>query len=109
MYTICVERAPQILAGKQRILNLYSMTIEKLSNKVSPRKNIYRSTLKVCGEQFKIIVGVLQGCVLSPLLFNIFLKLKITTALEDVEIDGVGIDNLCFADDSANELQSNGK
>ena len=68
-------------------------------------KNTYKNTfalVKVCGglsDQFKTIVGVLQGCILSPLLFNIFLEL-ITTALEDEEIGmqigGVKIKNLHF-------------
>ena len=30
---------------------------------------------------------MLQGCVLSPLLFNIFLELIIATVLQDEEID----------------------
>ena len=67
-------------------------------------------------DQFKTTIGVLQGCVLSPLYFNIFLELIIATALEDegigVQIGGVRINNLYFADDTAllaespNELQA---
>lgn len=62
------------------------------------------------------IVGVLKGCILSPLHFKIFLKLIITTILEDeekgVQIGDVWINNLCFTDDrtllaeSPNELQA---
>ncbi|KAK7801417.1 hypothetical protein U0070_027259 [Myodes glareolus] len=46
-----------------------------------------------------------MGYVLSPLLFDIFLELIIASALEDeeigVQIGGVRINNLCFADDTA--------
>ena len=56
-------------------------------------------------DQFKTAIGALQGCVLSPLLFNIFLELIIITALEDEEIGmqigGVRINNLHFTDDTA--------
>ena len=44
-----------------------------------------------CGElsdEFKTVVGVLQRCVLSLLLFNIFPELIIARALEDEEIGG---------------------
>ena len=67
----------------------------------------YLCNFKVCEElchQFKIIIGVMQGCVLSPLNYNVFLELIIATALEDEEIGmqigGVRINNLCFADDT---------
>ena len=81
-------------------------------------ENAYKNTfssVKVCRElsdQFKTIVGVLQGCVLSPILFNIFLELIIVTAREGEEIGGVRINNLHFANDTAlltensNELQA---
>ena len=48
-------------------------------------KDIFAS-VKVCGglnDQFKTIVGILQGCVISPLLFNIVLELITATALMD--------------------------
>ena len=51
------------------------------------------------------IVGVLQGCMLSPLLFNIFLEIIMARALKDVDagavIGGTIISNLRFADDIA--------
>lgn len=72
-------------------------------------ENAYRDTfaaVRVNGDLsdwFQTIVGVLQGCVLSPLLFNIFLEIIITTSLEEeesgVQIGGVWINNLRFADD----------
>ena len=54
------------------------------------------------GDWFRTTVGVRQGCILSPTLFNVFLERIMTDALEDhqgtVSIGGI-ITNLCFADD----------
>lgn len=47
------------------------------------------ASVKVYGElndKFKAIVQALQGCILSPLLFSIFLELIIATALENEDI-----------------------
>ena len=55
------------------------------------------------GDWFRTTVGVRQGCLLSPTLFNIFLKRIMTDALEDhdgrVSIGGRTITNLRFAED----------
>ena len=66
------------------------------------------SAVRVDGELsewFITIVGVLQGCVLSPRLFNIFLEMVIALAGEDMEIgaviNGLRIGNLRFAGDIA--------
>eukprot|EP00794_Sanderia_malayensis_P009660 gene9660-biopygen7980 len=56
-------------------------------------------------EWFQTTVGVRQGCVLSPCLFNIFLEQIMMEALEDysgtVKVAGQEINNLRFADDIA--------
>ena len=55
------------------------------------------------GDWFRTTVGVRQGCLLSPTLFNIFLERIMADALEDhdgtVSIGGRPITNLRFADD----------
>jgi len=61
--------------------------------------------------EFATLAGVLQGCVLSPLLFNIFLEVVLARALRfldiGVVISGYRMNNLRFADDIAAICNSN--
>ena len=74
-------------------------TVECLFNKATSA--VYYD--KNIGEWFRTTTGVRQGCLLSPTLFNIFLKRIMADALEDqegmVSIGGRTITNLRFADD----------
>ena len=74
-------------------------TIECLYNKATSA--VYHDNN--IGEWFRTTVGVRQGCLLSPTLFNIFLERIMADALEDregtVSIGGRTITNLRFADD----------
>ena len=75
-------------------------TIEKLYVRATSAV-LAQDTVKK--KWFHTSVGVRQGCLLSPTLFNIFLERTMTDALEDhngtVSIGGWTIPNVRFADD----------
>ena len=73
--------------------------IQNLYNKATSAA-LFNSSI---GDWFRTTGGVRQGCLLSPIRFNIFLERIMTIALEDhegtVSIGGRTITNLRFADD----------
>ena len=78
------------------------------TNRIQVIKNLYNQATSAVpfnssiGDWFRTTVGVRQGCLLSPTLFNIFLERIMTDALEDhegtVRSGGRTIINLRFAD-----------
>ena len=85
-------------------------------------KSLYKNSTSamlfnsIQGQMFKTIVGVRQGCLLSPVLFNLFLE-EIMARIQDENISTISIggrnpSNLRFADDidliarSNDELQT---
>lgn len=55
------------------------------------------------GDFFKMTVGVRHGCLLSPVLFNVYLENIMQDAVSDfnapISIGGRPLCNLCFTDD----------
>ena len=74
-------------------------TIEQLYDKATSAVQMNGNI----GEWCRTTVGVRQGCLLSPTLFNIFLERIMSDALEEhdgkVSIGGRNVTNLRFADD----------
>ena len=87
-------------------MNLYNINgniiklIKNLYNKATSAVSLNNST----GDWFKTTVGVRQGCLLSPTLFNILIERIMEDALEGhegtVSIGGRSVINLWFADDT---------
>ena len=75
------------------------LIIESLYNKANSAVLINNEI----GDFFKTTVGVRQGCLLSPTLFNIFLEKIMQETLKDhnssISVGGYNICNLRFADD----------
>ena len=79
------------------------------TNLIQVIKNLYDKVTSAVpfnssiGDWFRTTVGVRQGCLLSPTLYNIFLERIMTDALDDhegtVSVGGRTIANLRFADD----------
>ena len=83
---------------KYNISTNLNQVIKNLYNKATSAV-LFNSSI---GNWFRTTVGVRQGCLLSPTLFNIFLERIMTDALEDhegtVSIGGRTITYLRFAD-----------
>ena len=72
-------------------------------------KSLYKSSTSaillnnIKGDYFKTTVGVHQGCLLSPILFNIYVEQMMSDTLKDhhssISIGGRTISNLRFSDD----------
>ena len=73
------------------------------ANLVCTIEQLYDKATSPVQMSSSITVGVRQGCLLSPTLFNIFLERIMSDALEEhdhkVSIGGRNITNLRFADD----------
>ena len=79
------------------------------TNLIQVIKNLYNKATSAVlfngsiGDWFRTTVGVRQGCLLSPTLFNIFLERITTDSSEDHEVTvstgGRTITNLRFVDD----------
>ena len=90
------------LWSTMKLYNINANLIKVIESLYSKATSVvfYNSSV---GEWFRTTVGVRQGCLLSPTLFNIFLERIMTDALEDhegsVSTGGRTITNLHFADD----------
>ena len=84
---------------KKYNISILIQVIKNLYNKATSAV-LFNSSIE---DWFRTTVGVRQGYLLSPTLFNIFLERIMADALEDHEgtdsIGGRAITNLRFADD----------
>ena len=89
---------PQETLIMKRQINLIALIEELYDNATS---SVYLDG--DFGEWFRTTVGIRQGCLLSPTLFNIFLERIMCDALHEhkstVSIGGRPVTNLRFADD----------
>ena len=89
----------QLTIKKYNISANYIRVIKNLYNKATSAV-LFSGSI---GDWFQTTVGVRQGCLLSPTLFNTLLERIMTDALEDhegtVSTGGRTITNLRFADD----------
>ena len=90
-----------ILLNKLLDLNITGKFFNVIKNIYSNDKACIKSGTKIT-ERFSINQGVRQGCVLSPLLFNIFIS-DLTKSIEHItdklRIDPYDMDSILWADD----------
>jgi len=89
---------------------------EKLVRLLESLYNGTMSAVRVGGgltEWFATIIGVMQGCILSPFLFNILLEVVMALALNcwefGIKVSGTCLSNLRFADDISLLVNSEGE
>ena len=92
----------EALWATMRLFNINENLIRSIQSLYSEATSAVYLDNKI-GEWFRTTVGVRQGCLLSPTLFNLFLERIMDDALEGhegtVSIGGRTISNLRFADD----------
>lgn len=91
----------EALWATTKLYNIHATLIKVIESLYNKATSAVFSNSNIC-EWFQTSVGVRQGCLLSPALFNVFLERIMTDALEDhegpVTIGGRTITNLRFAD-----------
>ena len=74
----------QLLWATMKKYNISTNLIQVIKNRYDKATSAVLFNGSI-GDWFRTTVGVRQGCLLSPTLFNIFLERIITDALEDHE------------------------
>lgn len=102
------EKAFDRVQHEVLVRHLHSIGLDEKDVRII--QNLYwnqTATVRVEGEDTEEVAvcrGVRQGCILSPLLFNIYSEVIIAEALEDqdlgVVINGHRINNIRYADDT---------
>lgn len=104
-----------LLISYLRDLGLDGKDIRLISNLYWNQKAEIRIHSVGVTEDFEIKKGVRQGCILSPMLFNLYVERAFTESISDspigLKINGIPINNIRYADDTviladnANDLQ----
>ena len=110
-----MQKKPLIKQHPFLLKTLESIAIKGPFLKIINSIYLRPSTSIICNgdklEAFPIRSGVKQGCLLSPLLFNIVLETLVVAIREDKEIEGIRLGNeetklSLFADDMMVYLQN---
>lgn len=105
-----------LLISYLRELGLDDKDIRLIINLYWNQKAEIRVNNSSTTEQFEIKKGVRQGCILSPMLFNLYSERAFMEAVLDspigIKINGIPVNNIRYADDTAvladnaNDLQT---